>query len=296
MDNIQHPGPDQPQYFQVSSLKFILMSACSFGLYEIYWTYKNWQFIKQRDQSKIWPFWRAVFAPIWYYSLLDDLAKHSGSESISSGTVKASLAVMYFLLSAAWKLPDPYWLIMYLTVIPVLPAVRVITRLNSSRSIRQRSASHSVANFATYFLGGPIFIFLVLSSINYLPSTMVTDGSLLWNKDYNFLKAEGLLGQGDRILYFYSSGLLSIQDDGQFITETNVISYYRDLEDSELYVGKLLYEEIEDVSVVWAETFLDDTVVTITDFDENQFELWISSESGGDKIFVDELMKRWKSK
>ena len=81
MEYYQQNSAKGPRYFYVSRLKFFLMWLCTFSLYEIYWSYKNWTYIKERDERNISPVWRSVFAPFWYYSLFSDLAKHSSSEA-----------------------------------------------------------------------------------------------------------------------------------------------------------------------------------------------------------------------
>ena len=72
-DPVDTLGKDQshndvvPQFLAVSPVKFVAMSLCTFSLYEMYWSYKNWRIIKDRDGSKIMPFWRAFFYPLWHY-------------------------------------------------------------------------------------------------------------------------------------------------------------------------------------------------------------------------------------
>ena len=43
----------QPRYYPVSTTKLVVLSILTGGLYEIYWFYKNWKWIKQRDGSSI---------------------------------------------------------------------------------------------------------------------------------------------------------------------------------------------------------------------------------------------------
>jgi hypothetical protein len=52
-DTLDLPG--RPLFFPVSITKFLLLSIGTLGLYEIYWFYKNWGFIKARDRSDISP-------------------------------------------------------------------------------------------------------------------------------------------------------------------------------------------------------------------------------------------------
>jgi hypothetical protein len=54
-------SPTAPIFFAVSIPKFIVLSICSIGIYDLYWFYKNWQLVRAREQSDISPFWRAFF-------------------------------------------------------------------------------------------------------------------------------------------------------------------------------------------------------------------------------------------
>ncbi|MDE1466045.1 DUF4234 domain-containing protein [Spartinivicinus poritis] len=280
------------KYYSVSPVSFVLLSIFTLGIYEIYWAYKNWVYIKERDQSSIWPFWRAIFAPIWYYSLLSDLAKHSSTASTKSAITRLFLAVSYFITSALWKLDDPYWLLSFLSFFPLLPAVLSIPM---SKDPKVNKSHLMFWGMPAFLLGLPIFIFSVLSSINYFPSTSIISGNKMWDKDIEFLRKEKLLKNDEEIIYFYSAGLLSIAEDGQFISNCCIVSYSQNTEDSTLSGYYAYYENIKDISVTWSSSPVDDTVVTIYENDGSEFEAWLSSENKGDKIFVEELKKRWKA-
>ena len=99
------PVQEAPLYHHVSMTRFIVYSICSLGLYELFWAYRNWKFIKERDRSGIMPFWRSVFLPLWCYSLTKDIADSRGGARSSVVTLVAGA---YFLISILWKLPDPY--------------------------------------------------------------------------------------------------------------------------------------------------------------------------------------------
>ena len=59
----------QPQhFFTVSTFKLIVMLVATLGLYNLYWSYKNWVFIKHKTGRDISPFWRTVFGILWIYS------------------------------------------------------------------------------------------------------------------------------------------------------------------------------------------------------------------------------------
>jgi hypothetical protein len=282
-ENTDKPAsPAIPQPFLTPAAKFVAMSLCTFGLYEIYWSYKNWQFVRDRDGSEILPFWRAAFYPLWHYSLLGKLCSELQSKTLSSRLYKAFLAISLIGLNALWRLPDPYWLLSFLTFLPFLPALSAGNKAG---------ASFRPPNLVAYFLGGPLLVFISLSSIGFLPSTAVVTENKLWNRDIEYLREAEILGQDEQIVFFYSTGLWSIKEDGQFISNEYVTSYWQDPEDDQTHIEFVSYNNIDNIKVVWAEGFLDMTVVTITTNEDYEFDIWLSSEAGGDKKFVNSMRR-----
>lgn len=52
-DNGEQPGqPGKAQPFVTSTTKFIAMSLCTFGVYELYWSYKNWRYVKDHRYNE----------------------------------------------------------------------------------------------------------------------------------------------------------------------------------------------------------------------------------------------------
>ncbi len=107
-------------YYTASPVKFILLSVCTFKAYEFYWFYKNWQLYKKRTGRRIMPMWRATFAPLWAYSSFKDIRDRARERGIPVFLHPAVLAVSYFLLLCAHKLPDPFNLVAVLTFAPLL--------------------------------------------------------------------------------------------------------------------------------------------------------------------------------
>lgn len=273
-----------PIYFATSPIKFIVMSLCTFGLYEVYWSYKNWRFIKDRDGLEIMPFWRAFFYPLWHYSLLTELNKTLESSVLSSGVVRGGLAACVLVLNFTIDLPDPYWLLSTLTVLGFIPALL---------AMQVRPKSFHPSNLIAYLLGGPAFAIVALSAIGFIPSTVVITEDEMWDRDIEYLRENEILGPDEEIAYFYSEGAWSIAEGGQFFSDQFVTSYSQDLETGEIYLDYVEFSRISDIDVAWAETWLDMTIVTITTDDDYQFELWLPPEEEGDQDFVAELKQRW---
>lgn len=283
----------ESRFYAVSPAKFIAMSVCSFGLYGIYWSYRNWEAIKAIEGSSIMPLARAIFYPLWHYPFLTGLNRTLESETLSNGAYRGMLAAIVLIPSMMWNLPDPYWLVSMLAFIGFLPALQAIRSSESTDVIYGRSFHPS--NLIAYLVGGPLLVFAVMSSIGFLPSTMVVTGDRLWDRDVAYLRDAKILGPDEEISYFYSGGIWSIEEDGQFISDEYVTSYYQDPNTGEMYFDFARYSDIKDIDVVWAKTLLDSTVVEITAADDHQFELWLSSEAGGDKRFVEAMMQNWRT-
>jgi amino acid permease len=60
----------------------IIMSIVSFGLYEMYWFYKNWSYIKERENLDIRPFARGWFGIFYCHSLLRHIHEDKEARSV----------------------------------------------------------------------------------------------------------------------------------------------------------------------------------------------------------------------
>ena len=132
----------KPLFFQVSVGKFILMSICTIGIYEVYWFYKNWHTIREKRGNNISPLVRALFSPFWYAALIKELNKEVSRAIVHDSAAGADhrpsyiniwlWAPAYFILSILVNIPGPYLpFIFALTIATLLPAVSVIKRLNN---------------------------------------------------------------------------------------------------------------------------------------------------------------------
>lgn len=151
------------QFFTASRLKLVLMSLCTFGIYELYWFYKNWVLIKQRTGQNIMPFWRAFFAPIWAYSCFNEINSAAQQNKMELSVPAGLLAILYFVLQAVSKLPDPYWIISFLSVVLLMPANSVALRLNREMNPEYiDNATFSGWNWVGLLIGGPLFVMSIL--------------------------------------------------------------------------------------------------------------------------------------
>jgi len=95
----------------------------------------------------------------------------------------------------------------------------------------------------------------------------------------------------EKVLYFYST-TMTVSGDGNLFTNERVISYTNDSET--LRVFDATYSEIEDITLASSTSWLADSTITITLEDGTMFDLWVSTESGRDKVFHARLIQEWR--
>jgi tetratricopeptide (TPR) repeat protein len=115
----------------VSKFKLIILSLCSFGIYELYWFYKNWKAEKDHTGENISPFAQALFAPLTAYSFFGKVNEEAKKIGIPFQSTPSVLALIFILFNILWRLPDPYWMISFLGFIPLLPVVDCISKINA---------------------------------------------------------------------------------------------------------------------------------------------------------------------
>ena len=158
-----------PTYFAVSPLKLLVMSTCTLGLYEIYWYYKHWCSVKEREKSDIAPLGRAFFAFIFCYSLFKRIQATGQSHNIPRTIAPGPLAAGFILLSVLYKLPDPYWLLSFFAVLFLVPVQMAANEINLATSPKHdRNSTFSKWNLVAVVIGGLCFALALVAT--FLPS------------------------------------------------------------------------------------------------------------------------------
>ena len=170
---------DKAYFFTTSTLKLVLMSICTFGIYELYWFYKNWVLIKERTGQNIMPIWRSIFALFWAYSCFKHIKNSAAENNIQESLFIGVLGIVYFVLEILPLFPDQS------EILFVMISLFSFTLLIPVNSVALRVNQHLVANFVNnekfsgwnwvaLVLGGLFFV-LVLASGVFL---LIIDGQL----------------------------------------------------------------------------------------------------------------------
>lgn len=146
----------------MSVTKLVVMSLVSFGLYHIWWHYRNWKLRNDLRGRGVTPALRAIFSPLFAYSLFEDVEEEVRRWGMGVGWNAVFLGIMYFLSNAATRLPEPFWIAGLAAVFILVPVQRSINAANAASSrpapVNDR---FSAANIAGIVLGG-ILLFLAL--------------------------------------------------------------------------------------------------------------------------------------
>lgn len=171
---IQSAESDLPLFFSVSLLKLTVLSLCTFGIYELYWFYRNWKLKKARDNSDISPFWRAFFGIIFCYQIFTHIRDEGASRGIQPPLAAGVLAAGWILLTLTWRLPDPYSLITFAAVAFLLPVQDYVNRINAHDvPNHDPNARFSAWNWVGVVVGGFLFAFSLWVAI-FPPATVAS--------------------------------------------------------------------------------------------------------------------------
>ncbi len=137
-----------------------------------------------------------------------------------------------------------------------------------------------------------ILAFGVAIETGRMPDTEALPAGQIPARQIKQLKEMGVVKPGEEVLFFYSSAFFSIRSEGNLFTDQRVI-LYQEL-DGDLEIHDATYAEIADIEFEPAETWSDDSLITITLNDGMWFVLSVSTESGGDRAFHDKLAALWQ--
>jgi hypothetical protein len=95
---IQDPLPvaAEPLFLHIPIDRLIWMSIVSFGLYQVYWMYRNWRYVQIRDKRPLRPSWRGVFGVFYCHSLLNRIHRDQPSRAVLTP------AFHPFVLATGW--------------------------------------------------------------------------------------------------------------------------------------------------------------------------------------------------
>ena len=171
---------DTLEYFPVSEGKLITLYILSFGLYGVYWFYKNWTLQQARMDKKIFPLMRAIFSIFFTHSLFRRI-KHSAHNLEKKHSFNANLMATLFVVAVVISnlldrvsvnsgmldmLSDNTMIIISLIIFllsayPLAAVQATVNRLNND-ILGYLNHKYSAWNYLLIFIGGLLWLMLLL--------------------------------------------------------------------------------------------------------------------------------------
>jgi hypothetical protein len=128
---------------------FILLNLCTMGLYSFWFMYKMWRYLGQREERSVLPIVRAVFSIFFFHDLAASMSRLDGQPDPQ----QKSMNVLYVLGLLLSFLPDPFW---WLSFVSLVPLVRLHVR-----AADLRWSDGTAAFFTSSFAPRHAFLLLV---------------------------------------------------------------------------------------------------------------------------------------
>ncbi len=162
-------------FLHISVARLLVMTYLSYGLYQVYWCYRNWRYLQLRDGERISPFWRAYFGIFWMHDLLGRIRRDwklattcpptfPNSALASTWVVLPFLALPSRLLgeTASGVIVLAFATIMPLCLVPVQVA---INRANRAREPRPRMSPWTWGQWACLGYGVVVFGLMMAEAV-----------------------------------------------------------------------------------------------------------------------------------
>ncbi|MFT3774639.1 MAG: hypothetical protein QM820_55515 [Minicystis sp.] len=169
----QSPEAQAGQYYTASPLKVVLLSLASFGIYDMYWLYKQWKAVREQTRADLSPFWRAMFDIFFVGRLFEHIRHDTTGAGVPAGMTTGALAGLYILASIIGRIAGrvdigPIWLLGFAVAIPLALLQKEINQYVERTSPgADRNTRFNAGNIVVLIVGGLMWL-LVLAG-TFLP-------------------------------------------------------------------------------------------------------------------------------
>lgn len=157
-----------PPFYYVPKGRFFFYNIITGGIYEIYWFYKNWKIIRDKNNERISPFWRAMFTPIFCFLFFQRVKEYASSRNVNTNIIPVLLGFGYWLLNGFYvRLPFPvdsiFLILLILLLFPVLTLIKNINIKIDAKDIKMSNGEITFLIIATLW-----HVFIVYFEMKYL--------------------------------------------------------------------------------------------------------------------------------
>lgn len=146
------PTTTLPVLYAPGLPKFIVMNITTFGLYTIYWGYRNWKLMRVAERTSAWAPLCALFLPLTLRSLLDKTENERVALSVSNRQLTV-LAILFFALNVVSRIPVYGEIISLFAFVPLIFVNQYFGRINQLNQ-------HDSAEIERFSVGNLVFAIL----------------------------------------------------------------------------------------------------------------------------------------
>lgn len=181
IDHVVAPSQNDTAFFTVSEGKLITLYILSFGLYGIYWFYRNWALQQSEINKKIYPVWRAIFSIFFTHALFRRIHRHAEKlekkhkfnanllATLFVAAVITSNVLDRLIMNSALleNIPDSLiaissLLVFFISVYPLVKVQATVNRINND-ILGYLNYKYSPSNYALIIIGTVAWAMLLMS-------------------------------------------------------------------------------------------------------------------------------------
>lgn len=152
---------DEPVFYPISIKKLCLMSVATFGIYYLFWAYKNNKWIEKNvDDIYHRPLLCTIFLPITLFGLVFHIIQIGEKNRIKSFRLPFIPPILFVIFTLFKGAPEPLNNFYFLTVIPILIIGNHVNKINRELGITKINDQISVFHWLFVL---PMILFSVVS-------------------------------------------------------------------------------------------------------------------------------------
>ena len=137
----------------------------TFGIYILFWYYRQFKRMKEKYGFDLSPFWRSFFAFFWVHGLFKSILIEAKEKNVGPGFNPGWVTAGYILITLLQNLPDPYWFVSVLCFIPILPVVRATNEIHRLERLGGGEGGFSGLEWAFAIAGSLLFLLAILGGL-----------------------------------------------------------------------------------------------------------------------------------
>jgi hypothetical protein len=150
-------------WFSVSATKFALMTLCTLGFYALYWTYKQWKLVRDRQGGAVSPLGRTIFSLFYMYNLMKRIRDSARASGLAVSYSPGLFTTIYVVGNLTWRLPGLLSLIGIVADLALLPAVLAVEEMRKDNSPTTDPNNRFTGWNVTALVAGGILLVLAIA-------------------------------------------------------------------------------------------------------------------------------------